>query len=244
MARTGIGVQGTAVRVLIVSMCLCGVAAYAQSPLSTLRPTPRVFFLPTANAIGAGHGFISDYELFALYGGVGIGDVVSVTAGTTLVPLLAFSSQISTAQVKATFVQDDGFAMALGGSVTTVSSANTYSHLFINSSLLVDSTWYTLAFYYKLGGPDFAAVDAAPFGNFAFSYTGSLGIAFGVDIAVRNHADMHIVAELWNHDVANPRHTMILGGMRIGNDVLSGTFGLVFTPVPFIFPMANFSYEW
>ena len=235
------------ISILLAIVLWGGLAGRAQSitpPLSATRPTPRVFLLPTANAIGAGHGFLGDYELFALYGGFGIGDIVSVTAGTTLVPMLNFGAQLSTMQVKATFLQDEGIAFATGASLSFITSANRYTHLFLNGSLLVDSTWYTVAVYYRIGGPEMASVDVAPFGNFAFSYIGSLGIGLGAEIPIRNRPDMHVIAEIWNHDVSSPRHTAVMAGLRIGNEMLSGSFGLMFTPVPFVFPVASFAYEW
>lgn len=239
------GIGGGILGAFVVVSVLCSAGdIHAQTELSSIAPTSRVFLLPTANPIGGGHGYLSVYELFFLYGGFGIGDVVSISGGMTLIPGLGLSSQASTLQAKFTVVQDKGFAMALGGNIGWITAPNQYTHLFGNMSILIDSAWYTLALFYKMTGPDEPYVNVMPFGNWAFRYSGGLGVALGAEWALRNRTDMHYVAELWNSDISNPRSTAIFGGLRIGNDMFTGSFGLVFAASPIIFPAASFAYEW
>ncbi len=230
---------------IFLSIALASGAARAQDTTMALpQAGDRVFLLPTANAIPAGRGFISDYELLFLYGGVGIADVVSITAGTSLIPGLSLAHQFSTAQLKITAAQSSELSLALGGSVAFVQDANRFIHIFGTGSLCLDSVWYTASIFYKISGPDEAFVDAMPYGDFSFFYTAGLGLALGVEVPVPHRDDMRIVAELWNHDVGNPRHMAIMGGFRIGNEMLSGSFGLAILPIPTIFPVASFAYRW
>src|SRR5579883_2073190 len=95
----------------------------ASSSSTSYTPPSRIFIMPTANPIGGGHAYVADYELFMLYGGVGIGDVVSVTAGTSLLLVAPFSAQIYTAMVKATVASSDQFSFALAGNLLYISTA-------------------------------------------------------------------------------------------------------------------------
>ena len=146
-----------------------------------LQPSSRIFLMPTAIPIGAGHGYIADYELFLPYAGAGFYDMLSLTGGMTIVPGAPLGSQAYTAMLKATLVSSDGFAFALAGNILDISTANTYFHLYSVITAAWDSTWISGALFYKASGPTIAVENAGVLGSFAFTYTGNLGAALGFE---------------------------------------------------------------
>src|SRR5436189_5996726 len=66
----------------------------------------RHFIMPTAKPIHGGYfGF---WELAFLQGGVGVGDFLSFSGGITVLPTVAFRSQIGYLQAKATLADEGG----------------------------------------------------------------------------------------------------------------------------------------
>ena len=215
----------------------------ASSSSTSYTPPSRIFIMPTANPIGGGHAYVADYELFMLYGGVGIGDVVSVTAGTSLLLVAPFSAQIYTAMVKATVASSDQFSFALAGNLLYISTANQYFHLYGVMSYLYDSTWITGGLFYKLSGPDFGLIDAGRLGSIQYIYGGNLGLAVGFDAPLPGFSNARFIGELWDHDAQNPSKTAIMLGVRVHNEGFSCDFGFGFGG-GLLVPVTNFVYSW
>ena len=80
------------------------------------RHNHRVYFLPTAEPIGDNH-FVSVFELLFLYGGFGISDWFSFTAGHSMIPGIRSDDQITSANAKFTFfnhpIDEDGHVLSI-----------------------------------------------------------------------------------------------------------------------------------
>jgi hypothetical protein len=74
----------------------------------------RLFFGPTARPVRAGSGYFSVYELFFPYLAVGIGDIVTLAGGITVLP--GASSQLFYLGPKISFpLNSETFDLAIGG---------------------------------------------------------------------------------------------------------------------------------
>src|SRR5438045_5892001 len=81
-------------------------------PLDSVRDGYRHFIMPTGKPIEGGYaGF---WELAFLQAGYGFGDVLSVSAGFTVMPTFAFRSQFGFIQSKLTLYDDKGFSLGAG----------------------------------------------------------------------------------------------------------------------------------
>ncbi len=212
---------------------------------AVLQPSSHIFLMPTAIPIGSGHGYVSDYELFFPYAGVGIYDIFSATGGMTFVPGAPISSQVYTAMLKATLANSDGFAFALAANILDISTSNTYLHLYSVVTAEWDSTWISGALFYKATGPDIAVENAGSlFGKFTFIYTGNLGAALGFETPIASRSDMRLLGEAWSNDLTNSNDFVVMFGVRVRNEILSADFGLAYVHVPIPVPVMNFVYSW
>lgn len=203
-------------------------------------PSSTIFVLPTANPIGAGNGFISDNELLFLYGGVGIGDYVSLNAGMTMVPVVGLSSQVYTTQLKISVAERGAFNLAFGASASWLTAYNFLFHLYMNTTFLYDTnTWVTGMVYYKVIGDEIIGATFGKYGSFSFLYKDALGFAIGVESRVPGRSNMRFVGEAWFNTSA-----ALMAGLRFGNDVCSSTFGFAVAGNSFPMPVTNFAMRW
>ncbi|HOV92214.1 MAG TPA: hypothetical protein PLC04_03940 [Candidatus Kapabacteria bacterium] len=209
------------------------------------RQSHRIYLLPTAEPIGQNH-FIGDFEMLFLYGGVGISNFLSITAGTSIIPYIPLNDQISVANAKVTFLTLKGdtyldkMSFALGGNYALINTENKLYHIYTSISITMPKTIASLSVFTKFGNHDVYAVH---FDNNLFDMTyenGSFGIAAGLDTRFSTTKDIHFIGEVWNSDVAKPTNTAVLVGFRICNTTLSADFGVAITTSPFFIPFASF----
>src|ERR1044071_642078 len=93
-------------------------------PLDSVRDGYRHFIMPTGKPVEG--GYLGFWELAFMQGGVGFGDFLSLTGGFTIMPTVAFRSQIGFAQSKITFFDDQGLSLAGGLNFLRLTSDNTF----------------------------------------------------------------------------------------------------------------------
>ena len=207
---------------------------------------PHHFLMPTASPNGPG-GFISNYELGYLYGGVGFGYGATITAGMTIVPGFSLSSQIYHANAKFTVERNENVELALGATYTFVTTREPYAHLYaVSTTPLGEGRWSAMLFY-RVSGDDRAPVELYGFGDdttrFTLFYEGALGVALGADAPAFGRDDMAFFAEIWNNDVMKPQNTASVLGIRLFNEVLSADFGVALIAVPSVAPVVSFTWK-
>lgn len=214
---------------------------------SYYRHKHRVFLLPTAEPIKNDH-FVGNYELLFFYGGVGIGDNISITAGTSVVPFINRDEQFSTMNLKVT-VYDEKFesmegkaSIAVGGNLAFINHNNNFQHLYAVASFTGYKSILTGGFFYKLGTQDVYDLKFANERTPVTYFNGSMGLGLGLDTKFSNSNDLHFIGEMWNSDIANPTNTAVLLGLRLTNSKFSSDFGIMFFTQPFAVPV--FSFVW
>lgn len=207
----------------------------------------RVFIMPTADPISSNH-FVGLYELFLLYGGAGIADIVSITAGRTIIPTIPSSDQVSLVNVKATLYREDNATMpghisfALGANLAWLNAPNQLLNLYGVGTFTGARARITGVLFYKARGEDVVLAQAGTIGSTFINYEkGSVGIGVGLDTKLTDgRYDVHVIGELWNHNIARPTNTAVLLGIRLWNTTFSADFGLTFFTAPAVVPVANF----
>lgn len=207
---------------------------------------PQHFLMPTASPNGPG-GFISNYELGFLYGGVGFGYGATITAGMTIVPGFSLSSQLFHANAKFTVERSPTAEVALGATYTFITTRESFAHLYaVTTTPLGEGRWSAMLFY-KVSGDDRAPVELYGFGEdttrFTLFYEGALGVALGADAPAFGRDDMAFFAEIWNNDVMKPQNTASVLGVRIFNEMLSADFGVALIAAPAIAPVMSFTWK-
>jgi hypothetical protein len=234
-------------RTFILSICALTIAsASLASPPDSVRDGYRHFIMPTAKPIEG--GYLGFWELAFMQAGYGFGDVVSLSAGFTVLPTVAFRSQFGFIQGKITLYDDLGFTLAGGLNFLRLTSDNTFLHFFGDLTYAMPSgTRFTGLVFYKLssstrnGSNDpVVQVDVVPYGTFFFNYTGGLGAGIGFDTPFLGNPNMRLVAELWNQDIATPNKLGLIGAFRLESEQFSSDFGLMYFTLPLITPVANF----
>ncbi|MFP4370360.1 MAG: hypothetical protein ACLFR2_12345 [Candidatus Kapaibacterium sp.] len=211
------------------------------------RHKHRVFLLPTADPIGDDH-FIGAFELAFFYAGFGIGDIVSITAGRSVVPTIPGEDQVSLMNLKATVydyefeTMEGGVAIALGGNLAFINNDNRLIHSYAVSTFRGAKSRLTGAVFYKMGSRD---IYTLRFNNEIVDmiYTdGSFGIALGLDTRISDRHGLHVIGELWNNDINSPTNTGIMLGLRLSNTNFAADFGMSFFTQPLVLPIASFSW--
>jgi len=211
----------------------------AQSDSLASKDPYRHFIMPTAKPIQG--GFVGVYELAFLQAGYGFGDFLSLTGGITLMPTVAFRSQIGFLQAKATFADENGVSFAAGVNYLRMTSEYPYIHGFISATAeQQDETRYTGFMFYKFYGEEYPVITIDPYGSFSFSYTGSLGAGIGFDKPIKAWKNIRFVAEVWNHDLTSAKNIAILAALRLETKDFSSDFGLMYFSVPLLVPVASF----
>lgn len=199
----------------------------------------RHFIMPTAKPIHGGYfGF---WELAFLQGGVGIGDILSFSGGITVLPTVAFRSQIGYLQAKATLADEGGISFAVGANLLRMTSSFLYLHGFISATMeMQNETRYTGLLFLKASGQEFPIIDVVPYGSFSFTYGSPLGAGIGFDTPIKGIKNTRIVAEIWNHDLSSPNKIALLFTVRLENERFSSDFGFMYFSLPLLAPVANF----
>ena len=191
----------------------------------------RLLFAPTARSIPAGNVSFTIFELFFPALSVGIGDIVSLNGGISILPGLS-EFQLIYAAAKVTFFQSDMFSAAAGfGYASTANSS------FVKDGALV---YYGIGTY---GNED----NSITFGGGYFGSTGNnskspLVILLGGEL--RASKSVKFITE--NYIVPTNDFTLISVGLRFFGEHLAGDFGL-FRPFEkwgesFFFPWVGFGY--
>ncbi|MBC8144894.1 MAG: hypothetical protein H7X80_04855 [bacterium] len=206
---------------------------------------PNHFLMPTGSPNGPG-GFISNYELGFYYGGFGLGNGATITAGATLIPGIALKHQLYHAGAKITVERNEDFDLALGASYTFITTDHPYGHAYVVGTFPAGTARYSVMILYRVSGEDFAQIALAPFGGdslkFSVNYGPSVGAAFGFDGPAFGRDDMLWFGEIWNNDMSKPQNTVSLVGIRLMNENLSADFGIALFTAPFVAPV--FSFTW
>ena len=205
----------------------------------------RVYLLPTAEPIKSNH-FLGNYELVFFYLGFGISDFFSFTAGRSVIPNIPSYQQLSVANAKFTVYQDSfdslakGIYLAVGGNLAWLNHNNQLAHLYGVSTIDFGRTKLSANLFYKIGAQDYYILNFWNYSQPLIYTNGAFGLGLGLDSKLPQRNDIHIIAELWNNDIAKPTHTTILMGLRICNTTFSADFGLSFFAQPFIAPFVSF----
>lgn len=210
------------------------------------RRRPNHFLMPTASPNPTG-GFVTDYELGFLYAGIGVADLVSLSAGATLVPTLAIGSQLLHLNLKVTVERNTDFELALGGSYTFLTSDFPYLHLYAVGTFPIGTGRYSAMVFYRAKGLETANIRLQLFNldttEVAVHYEGSLGAALGFDAPAFGRDDITWVGEIWNNDLLKPQNTVSMLGIRLTNEHLSADFGLALFSAPLVVPVTSFTWR-
>jgi hypothetical protein len=211
------------------------------------RHAHRVYFMPTAVPIGDNH-FIGDFELLFLYGGFGIMDKISITAGRSIIPTIRSEEQITDLNVKFTIIEEEyedfegKLHVALGGNLSFVNNDNRLIHAYGVATFQKKRSRLSLALFSKLGSKDFYRPSFKD-NFFDINYAnGAMGIAIGLDTKFTSWHDIHFIGEMWNANIAKPQDTGVLLGFRLANTKFGADFGLAFFTTPVVAPF--FSFVW
>jgi hypothetical protein len=217
------------------------------------RQNHSLYIMPTANPISNNH-FIGNYELVLIYGGIGLTDWVSLTAGHTMIPETRSSDQISVVNAKVSLpaitdkahIFSSNLRFALGGNLAWVNSHNKMLHLYgvatFNSFYTLNSS-FSVGVFYKAGYQDYPSTVRLFDRIMAFDYPdGSFGICAGIERRLEWRNDLSLIMEIWNSDVMNAANTAFLLGFRLSGTKVYADFGLSIFTQPFVIPF--FSFVW
>lgn len=210
------------------------------------RRRPLHFLMPSASPSGPGV-FLSNYELGFWYGGVGLGNGATITAGATLVPGIPLKHQLYHAGAKITVERSPEYELAVGATYTWITTDHPYAHIYGVGTFPAGTARYSAMIIYKATGEDIARIAIAPFGgdttDFNLFYEGAIGAAFGFDAPAFGRDDMMWVGEIWNNDITKPQNTVSLLGIRVMNETLSADFGIALFTAPFVAPVFAFTWK-
>ncbi|GIV56816.1 MAG: hypothetical protein KatS3mg040_1584 [Candidatus Kapaibacterium sp.] len=199
------------------------------------RHSWRLLLMPTAEPIGANSSAVS-LELMTIGAAIGIGDVGSLLVLRSIVPGIPSSHQLSVINAKATLLraeyqQLDGYlSVAAGGNLAWVNSPNQLQHLWVAATFTRVRSRLTLMTFYNLSNRDVYEVAAGTFGSVAMRYArNAIGFGVGLDVQMPARDDLHVLAELWNSDLARPYQSMVVVGVRLANTALALDAGLAIT---------------
>lgn len=208
------------------------------------RARHRGILLPTAQPIGNDH-YLALVEGVMPTIGVGIGSVMSITAGRTVVPGIGWSNQFSTVNIKGTvyegpngLVEQGKQVYALGVNGAWVNDVNFIGHLYGVATFTGKRTSVSTLVHAKIAGKDDYTVSGGTlFGQFRFPYTnGTIGVALMMDVRFPEMHDLHFIGELWNADLRRPSNSALFLGVRQGNTALTFDFGIAVLPGPNVAP--------
>jgi hypothetical protein len=234
-----------ATRYLILATALVSLNIFAAEP-DSVRDGYRHFIMPSGKPIQG--GYLGFWELAFIQAGYGFGDFLSLSAGFTALPTVAFRSQIGFAQSKLTFFDEQGLSLSAGLNFLRLTSDNSFLHGFgVLTFETPTKTRVSGLLFYKLStstpnGPDnpLIIVDVIPYGQFSFIYNEGLGGGVGFDTPLPSNPNVRLVGEIWSHDLSTPNKLGVLGAVRIESENFSSDFGLMYFTLPLLAPVANF----
>jgi len=207
----------------------------------------RIFLMPTAEPISP-DPFIGNIEGMFFYGGFGISQYFSMTAGRSVIPFLYDKQQISLFNIKSSLYTIDydslggHFSVAVGYNRTWINDNNIIEHLYAATSFKLKKTLFTANIFYKFGGKDyydFAIQDAVyP----TYYGPGTFGVGLGVDSKFSERHNLFFIGEVWNQDIMDMRKTAFSLGIRLAEDKISFDWGILIFTRPYIIPY--FSFVW
>lgn len=211
---------------------------------ASYRARHRGILLPTAQPIGNDH-YLALVEGVMPTIGVGIGSVVSITAGRTVVPGIGWSNQFSTVNIKGTLyegpnglVEQGKQVYALGVNGAWINDVNFIGHVYGVATYTGKRTSVSTLVHAKVSGKDDYTVSGGTlFSPFRFPYAnGTIGLAFMMDVRFPEFHDLHFIGELWNADILRPSNSALFVGVRQGNTALTFDFGVAVLPGPNVAP--------
>lgn len=207
----------------------------------------RIFLMPSAEPISSDH-FVGLFELALLYGGVGITDYLSITAGRSLLPDTRSQDQFTLFNVKISSPKIDldslyGYlTFAVGMNWATLNDANKFVHYYAVGTFTGHKSKISGGIYYKAGNDYFYPIRLYD-RIYRLEYEdGAFGINLGLDTKFSTRHDLHFIAELWNNDIMKPTNTAVLLGFRMANSTFSSDFGITFFTQPFVVPFVSFTW--
>ncbi len=218
------------------------------------RQSNRVYFLPTAEPIGNNH-YVGNQELFVWTAGIGFWDYVSVNMMRSTLPWIGSQYQFSHLNVKASIYRQEYETMkghmnlALGGTLSWLNSANRFSDVYLTAtytrvrSRLTGMIFMNMSGGNRNDGLDGFQVFAGNLGQTIINYpAGAVGFALGLDTRFPGYQDFHVLAELWNGNLASAYNTAFLLGLRVANSSVSMDFGMVAFTTPIVIPVCAFTW--
>ncbi len=212
------------------------------------RHTWRTLLMPTAEPIGSNHCLMS-MELLTLGTGIGIGEVGSIMLLRSIVPGIPSSHQLSVINAKATLLQadyqqlDGHLSLCVGGNLAWINAPNRLQHLWVAGTFTRVRSRLTVMAFYNLSDRDVYQVTAGTYGSVAMRYApNAVGFGLGLDVQLPARDDVHILAELWNSDLARPYQTMLVLGIRLANTALALDAGVAISSMPVVIPLVAASW--
>ncbi|MEN3026422.1 MAG: hypothetical protein ABDH31_01790 [Chlorobiota bacterium] len=232
---------------------LIGVATIAHREIAELKPlhaayrhSHRIFIQPTAEPVD-GNSFVGLAGLFALYGGLGFQDWLSIVAAHTLLPRVSMAEQLWALNTKFTLLRTTNsisyVTIAVGAQVSSLTARHQILHLYTVASFRGERSCLSGTIFAKVAGDDILTVRAGSWGSVTFGYAaGAVGIGVGLEVRPLARRDLHFLAELWNSDIRSPSRTGLLVGVRLSNSVLALDFGVFWFGYPYAVPAANITW--
>ena len=194
----------------------------------------RLLFAPTARPLGSGKGYLANYYVFFPFIAYGVGDVVSLAGGISLIP--ASSSQLVYAAPKFTVHSSRRASVALGvlAGTSTFDDAGGWAGVF-----------YALGTF---GRPDASVTAGLGFGALDGRFSSRPALLLGLEWQVSNSAKL--VSENYAIFPKGDSFILLSGGIRVfgqrlAADVALATFSYLLEEgggFPF-FPFIGFAYN-
>ncbi len=197
----------------------------------------RLFFAPTARPLGAGQGYLADYQLFFPFAAVGVGNAISLAGGVSLIP--GSPGQLVYAAPKVTLLNSPSASVAVGALAGTPvggdATAEAYGGLLFGIGTFGDAERSVTVG----GGFGFVGADGE-------SATSQPILLVGGELQTSN--SIKLISE--NYVFTEEGATVVLsGGVRFFNDTLAADFALFTSPEFFgdggfpAFPWVGFAYN-
>lgn len=206
----------------------------------------HLLLLPTAEPIG-NTLYLSLTGLVLLHAGIAPVSWLSIAAARSILPRVAASEQVSMLHVKLSSPQLQPFSspeklrLASGVVLGWLNERNPIHHLYIAGSIHRVRSQVTALLFYHFGGPELFTIRFADFFQSHVRYgRGVVGFALGIDTQLPVERKIHVLAELWNINLAKPTQTAVMLGIRFAHFSIAGDFGIAFFPQPLLLPLASF----
>lgn len=224
--------------------------AWISTSNEAYRHRHRGYLMPTAQPIRGDH-FVALIEGVMPYGGFGIGEWFSMTAGRTVLPGIDWSEQISVVNAKFTvhkgengLVEGGEQYYALGFNGGWLNDVNFMGHVFGVATFTGVRTQASVMMFAKVAGKDAYTITAGDLidpVSFALA-NGTFGIGLGLDTRFPEMKNLHFIGELWNADLTRPSNTALYLGLRLTSTAVAMDFGITTVPGPAFVPTVAFAW--